>query len=336
MEKQENSSTTSPLLRTLLNEETKEEGIQIERNINESEHDQLINYDGSNKKIYHHLGKKDFREEAKRQVWLAGPLILVGLLTFSLHIISLMMVGHLGELPLSAASMATSFAYVTGFSALLGMASALETVCGQSYGAEQYNMVGIHIQRAIVLLMLISIPINEICSYTETILVTLGQDHEIAAGVALYTWFMILSLFAYSLLQCFIRFFQTQNIVIPMMLTSGVTTLCHILICWLLVYKFGLGIKGAALANTISYWIICLLLALYVKFSSACSRTWTSSFSKASFQGIPALLRLAIPSAVMVCLNTTSLVWVVPEGFSGAVSTRVSNELKLGIQKQQD
>ncbi|XP_021727120.1 protein DETOXIFICATION 16-like [Chenopodium quinoa] len=275
------------------------------------------------------------------------------------YIISLMMFGHLGELPLSAASMATSFAYVTGFSVLLGMASALETVCGQSYGAEKYNMVGIHTQRAMVLLMLISIPISVIWSYTETILVTLGQDHDIAAGAALYARFMIPSLFSYSLLQCLIRFFQTQNIVIPMMLTSGVTTLCRILICWLLVFKFALGIKGAALANTISYWINCLLLALYVKFSSSCSRTWTSSFSKASFLGIPALLRLAIPSAVMVCLemwsfemivllsgllpnpaletsvlsislNTTSLVWVVPEGFSGAVSTRVSNELGAG------
>lgn len=160
-------------------------------------------------------------------------------------------------------------------------------------------MVGIHTQRAMVLLLVISIPISVIWSYTETILVALGQDHKIAAEAAPYAQFMIPSLFAYSLLQCLIRFFQTQNIVSPMMLTSGITTLLHILICWMLVFKSGLGSKGAALANTISYWINCLLLALYVKFSSSFSRTWTG-FCTASFQGIPALLRLAVPSAVMV------------------------------------
>ncbi|KAK1565244.1 hypothetical protein Q3G72_022327 [Acer saccharum] len=48
-----------------------------------------------------------------------------------------MFVGHLGELALSGASVATSFATVTGFSLLMGMASALDTLCGQSYGAKQ-------------------------------------------------------------------------------------------------------------------------------------------------------------------------------------------------------
>ncbi|KAL2934178.1 Protein DETOXIFICATION 16 [Bienertia sinuspersici] len=350
MEKEKRSSTGLPFLSKQLIQEAIEE---TERNRCDY---QFINNDENQEKV--HRGKA-FLREVKKQIWLAGPLILVGLLTFSLHIVSLMMVGRLGEVPLSAASVATSFAYVTGFSLLLGMASALETICGQSYGAEQYHMVGIHTQRAMVLLWSISIPISIIWFNTEMILVALGQNHEIAAEAAAYARFMIPSLFAYSLLQCLIRFFQTQNIVFPMLLTSGVTTLLHILICWLLVFKAGLGSKGAALANTISYWFNCLLLAVYVKFSFSCRTTWTDTFPKASFQGIPALLRLAIPSAIMVCLemwsfemivllsgllpnpaletsvlsiclNTTSLVWVIPEGFSGAVSTRVSNELGAG------
>jgi Na+-driven multidrug efflux pump len=55
-------------------------------------------------------------EEIKKQLWLAGPLICVSLLQYSLQLISIMFVGHLGELSLSGASMATSFATVTGFS----------------------------------------------------------------------------------------------------------------------------------------------------------------------------------------------------------------------------
>ncbi|KAH1080531.1 hypothetical protein J1N35_020292 [Gossypium stocksii] len=62
--------------------------------------------------------KKIIWEEVKKQVWLAGPLIGVSLFQYSIQMISVMLVGHLGELPLSAASMATSFATVTGFSLL--------------------------------------------------------------------------------------------------------------------------------------------------------------------------------------------------------------------------
>lgn len=58
-------------------------------------------------------------DEVKKQIGLAGPLIAVSLLQYCLEVISIMFVGHLGELPLSSASMATSFASFTGFSVLV-------------------------------------------------------------------------------------------------------------------------------------------------------------------------------------------------------------------------
>ncbi|XP_011039093.1 PREDICTED: MATE efflux family protein 5 isoform X2 [Populus euphratica] len=280
------------------------------------------------------ISKKEILEEVKKQLWLAG---------------------HLGELSLSGASMATSFASVTGFSLLLGMASALDTFCGQSYGARQFHMLSIHMQRAMVVLLLVSIPLAIVWANTRPILIACGQQKDIAEEAGLYARFMIPSLFAYGLLQCLVKFLQTQNIVFPMMLCAGITTLLHILVCWVLVFKSGLGYIGAALASSFSYWINVLLLVLYVKFSSSCSKTWTG-FSKEAFHDIVNFMRLAIPSAVMVCLemwsfesmvllsgllpnpeletsvlsislNTAATVWMIPYGLSGAASTRVSNEL---------
>ncbi|CAL5399879.1 unnamed protein product [Camellia sinensis] len=63
-------------------------------------------------------GAKIF-EEAKKQLGLAGPLIVVSLLQYCLQMIWIMFVGHLGMLPLSSASLGTSFASVTGFSLLV-------------------------------------------------------------------------------------------------------------------------------------------------------------------------------------------------------------------------
>ncbi|RZC90993.1 hypothetical protein C5167_028833 [Papaver somniferum] len=297
-------------------------------------------------------------EEVKKQLWLSGPLITVNLLQFCIQLISIMHVGHLGELSLSGASMATSFATVTGFNLLMGMGSALDTLCGQSYGAKQYHMLGIHMQRGMFVLLLVSVPLAFIWANTGRILIAVGQDPEISAEAGVYARYMIPCLFAYGLLQCHIRFLQTQNIVFPMMISSAITALLHFLVCWVLVFKAGLGIRGAAMASSVSYWINLILLILYVKYSGKCERTWTG-FSKEALHDILNFIRLAIPSAIMVCLelwsfeltvllsgllpnpkletsvlsiclNTCALLWMIPTGFGGAVSTRVSNELGAG------
>ncbi|XP_019096093.1 PREDICTED: protein DETOXIFICATION 16 [Camelina sativa] len=302
--------------------------------------------------------KSSVKEEVKKQLWLSGPLIAVSLLQFCLQVISVMFVGHLGSLPLSAASIATSFASVTGFSFLMGTASALDTLCGQSFGAKKYGMLGIQMQRAMFVLTLASIPLSIIWANTEHFLVFFGQNKAIATLAGSYAKFMIPSIFAYGLLQCFNRFLQAQNNVFPVVFCSGVTTSLHVLLCWVLVFKSGLGFQGAALANSISYWLNVILLFCYVKFSPSCSLTWTG-FSKEALRDIIPFLRLAVPSALMVCLemwsfellvllsgllpnpvletsvlsiclNTSGTMWMIPFGLSGAASTRVSNELGAG------
>uniref|UniRef100_A0A2N9HEJ6 Protein DETOXIFICATION n=1 Tax=Fagus sylvatica TaxID=28930 RepID=A0A2N9HEJ6_FAGSY len=320
----------------------------------------LIPIDGGNdvKKSRKETKKDEIVAEVKKQLSLAGPLVSVNILVNCLQVISVMFVGHLGELSLSGASMATSFASVTGFSLLIGMGSALDTFCGQSYGAKQYRMLGIHMQRAMIVLLLVSIPLALIWANAGQILVSLGQDPEISAEAGLYARFMIPSIFGYALLQCHVRFLQSQNNVVPMMVSTGITTLSHLLICWILVFKSGLGNKGAALANAISYWINALLLMVYVRISPSCKETWTG-FSKEAFRGIPDFLKLSIPSALMlsleiwsfemmvllsgllpnpkletsvlsISLNTCSLFYMIPLGLSGTTSIRVSNELGSG------
>ncbi|KAK9066458.1 hypothetical protein SSX86_013780 [Deinandra increscens subsp. villosa] len=296
--------------------------------------------------------------ELKQQLKLAGPLCLVSFLQYSLEIISVMFVGRLGELSLSVASMATSFASVTGFSFMLGMGGALETLCGQAYGAEQYRMLGIHTQRAMLVLMLMAIPISIIWSNTTTIFTLFGQDLEISTLAGSYTRWLIPSIFPYGILQCQLRFLQTQSKTKVLMISTGFTSLVHILVCWILVFKIGLGCQGAALSCAVSYWTNVLVLTVYIKFSPDFEKTWTG-FCKEGVTNLGEFLVLSIPSALMVCLEywsyeflvfmsgllpnpkletsmmsvsltTSSVIFRIPYGFGSAVSTRVSNELGAG------
>ncbi|CAK7344570.1 unnamed protein product [Dovyalis caffra] len=312
----------------------------------------------STKESRYGFRKDEIVEEMKKQLVLAGPLVTVNFLIFLLQVISVMFVGHLGELALSGASMATSFASVTGLSLLKGLASALETYCGQSYGAKQYHMLGVHMQRAMIVLLLASIPLAFVSANAGSILVFLKQDPEISAEAGRYARYMIPTIFGFAVQECHVRFLQSQNNVIPMMICAGITTLLHIFTCWILVFKSGLGNKGAALANAISYWTNAFLLVLYVRTSPSCKKTWTG-FSKEALHGIPNFLKLAIPSAIMlsleiwsfemmvllsgllpnpqletsvlsISLNTCAMTYMIPLGLSAAISTRVSNELGAG------
>ncbi|KAJ4709814.1 Protein DETOXIFICATION [Melia azedarach] len=166
------------------------------------------------------------------------------------------------------------------------------------------------------------------------------------------------SLSAYGILQCLNRFLQTQNNVIPMLISSGFTACLHIFVCWVLVFKSGLESKGAALAITVSNWVNVFLLGIYINFSQSCIKTWTG-FSAEAFHDVIGFVKLALSSAIMICLeywsfemvvllsgllpnpkletsvlsislNTCWMVYMISVGLGGAISTRVSNELGAG------
>ncbi|KAJ3686036.1 hypothetical protein LUZ61_015200 [Rhynchospora tenuis] len=61
------------------------------------------------KEPYKRDRKAEVTTEVKKQLWLAGPMIAGNLLQNLIQMISVMFVGHLGELALSGASMATFF-----------------------------------------------------------------------------------------------------------------------------------------------------------------------------------------------------------------------------------
>ncbi|CAM0884599.1 unnamed protein product [Alopecurus aequalis] len=296
--------------------------------------------------------------QARLLLRLAGPLVASGILRCALKLVSVMFVGHLGELPLAGASLATSLANVTGFSLLAGMASALDTLCGQAFGARQYHLLGVHKQRAMLVLALACVPIAVVWANTTQILLFLGQEPSIAAEAGAYARWLVPSLVPYVPLVCHIRFLQTQSIVVPVMASSAATALSHVFVCWALVHKAGMGSKGAALSNAISYCINLAILSLYTRLSGACKRTWTG-FSVEAFKELRQFTELALPSAMMaclewwsfeslvllsgllpnpkletsvlsICLNTGSLMFMVPSALCTAISTRVSNELGAG------
>ena len=99
------------------------------------------------------------------------------------------------------------------------------------------------------------------------------------------------------------KFLQSQSIVAPSAYISAATLVVHLLISWLAVYKLGLGLIGASLALSLSWWIIVVAQFVYILMSSKCKHTWTG-FSLQAFSGLWEFVKLSTASAVMLCLET--------------------------------
>lgn len=176
------------------------------------------------------------------------------------------------------------------------MASALETLCGQAYGAEQYKKVGTYSIGAIFCLFVVCIPLSLLFILTEKLLVLMGQDPLIAAEAGKFAILLIPTLFPYAILQCLVRYLQCQSLILPMVWSSLVSLGFQLFLCWAFIFKFELGNAGAALSIGVAYWFNVILLLLYVKYSPACDRTHASF----SMETVREFFQLAIPSSAMV------------------------------------
>ncbi|KAK6151026.1 hypothetical protein DH2020_015958 [Rehmannia glutinosa] len=299
-----------------------------------------------------------FAVELNRVNWIALPMIVVTVSQFLLRVSPMFMLGHLDELSLSSASIATSLCNVTGFSVVFGMASALETLCGQAYGAEQYKKVGTFTCGAILCLFFVCLPVSLLFILTEKLLLLTGQDPLISAEAGKFAIQLIPTLFPYAILQCLVRYLQSQSLIMPMVWSSLASLCFQLPLCWAFVFKLNLGNAGAACSIGISNWFNVILLVLYVKYSPACNKTRVS-FSTDVFVTVMEFFQLAIPSAAMVCLEWWSfeiilllsgvlpnpqietsvlsicftisyLHYHIPYSFGAAASTLISNKLGAG------
>ncbi|XP_020595735.1 protein DETOXIFICATION 14-like isoform X2 [Phalaenopsis equestris] len=304
----------------------------------------------------------EFREEGGRLGRVAVPMVIVSVAQYMINVISTMLVGHLGELPLAGASIAASLTSVTGFTILIGMASALETLCGQAYGAQQYQKLVIHTCSAIFSLTLVSLPISIIWLSMGKLLLFIGQDPKISEEAGKFAVWTIPAIFAYAASQPLMKFLQSQSVILPMLLSSIATLCFHIPVSWYLIFKSGLGIVGAALSISISYWMNTVMLVLYI-FHSTTFKKMSLPLSKEAFKGIKQFFRFACPTAIMICLEywsfemlillsgllpkpkletsvlsicltTISLLYNIPYGLGASASTRISNELGAANPKR--
>jgi MATE family multidrug resistance protein len=286
---------------------------------------------------------------------IALPMILTGLLLYSRSMISMLFLGRLGDLALAGGSLAVGFANITGYSILSGLAMGMEPICGQAFGAKKHTLLGLSLQRTVLLLLCTSIPISLLWLNMKKILLFCGQDEAIAAEAQSYLLYSLPDLLAQSLLHPLRIYLRTQSITLPLTICATLSILLHVPINYFLVSHLNLGVKGVALSGVWTNFNLVGFLILYILISGLHRKTWRG-FSVECFKEWRSLLDLAIPSCISVCLEwwwyeimillcglllnpratvasmgiliqTTALIYIFPSSLSFSVSTRVGNEI---------
>ncbi|KAJ6855277.1 protein DETOXIFICATION 29-like [Populus alba x Populus x berolinensis] len=236
----------------------------------------------------------------------------------------------------------------------LGMGSALETLCGQAFGAGQLDMLGVYMQRSWLILNTTAVLLSLVYIFAAQLLKLIGQTASISKAAGMFSVWMIPQLFAYAFNFPMAKFLQSQSKIMVMAVISVVALILHTVFSWLLMIKLKWGLVGAAVVLNASWVIIDISQFVYI-ISGTCGRAWTG-FSWQAFQNLWGFVRLSLASAVMLCLEVwyfmalilfagylknaevavdalsicmNILGWtvMVAMGMNAAISVRISNEL---------
>ncbi|GAB2226113.1 hypothetical protein Droror1_Dr00021904 [Drosera rotundifolia] len=298
--------------------------------------------------------------ESKKLWHIVGPAIFSRIGSFSMVVITQAFAGHLGDLELAAVSIAMNVIIGFNLGLLLGMASALETLCGQAFGAKKYHMLGIYLQRSWIVLFLCCILLLPSYIFASPILKLLGQPTDVAELCGDVAVWLIPLHFSFAFQFPVQRFLQSQ---LKTMIIAWVTLaafLFHVLISWLFVAQLKVGVIGTTFTLGLSWWILVFGMVGYVC-CGGCPLTW-NGFSMEAFSGLSEFIKLSTASGVMVCLENwyyrililmtgnlknaeialdalaicmTINGWemMIPFAFFAGVGVRVANELGAGNGK---
>ena len=122
-------------------------------------------------------------KEIKELFTLAWPTVLSYFFYHMIHMISLFFAGRIGKLELAAGTLALSFINVTGPSLFIGLGSAVETLCSQAFGARNYRLVGVVLQRGVWILGLTCILAWSLWVNSELLLLLVHQEKNVARYV---------------------------------------------------------------------------------------------------------------------------------------------------------
>lgn len=266
--------------------------------------------------------------------------------------------GRLGTSQLAAASLATMTANITGLAIYEGLATSLDTLTSQAFGAGKKHLVGLHVQRMILLALVATIPIGAIWICSPWILERIVPQKHVAYIAGDFLRFCLIGAPGYGVFEAVKRFTQAQGDFTGPMCTALICAPLNIFWNWFLVFYLKLDFRGAGLAYAITLLTQPIVFLLYIRFFAPdAHQCWPGLDFKRATENWSSMVKLAGPGVLMtlsewlafdiltlsssyigedylaamsVLMTISVLMYHIPFPTSIAASTRFGNLIGLG------
>ena len=244
------------------------------------------------------------------------PVILAYTLQNSLQTLSVVIVGRGSPEDLATAAFSYMFATSTAWLIALGGTTALDTLCSSAFtGSHDPHNLGVLLQRAFIILGGFYIPVVVLWLFSEPVFKALGQGDQLSHDSARFLWCLIPGGLGYIYFECMKKYLQAQGsvhfdpefcptvlicleIMRPGTYVLLITSPINAGLNFLFVYTFQMGLLGAPIATSVSYWLSFLLLLAYARYVKG----WESwgGWSRRCLHHIGPFSRLAILGVIQV------------------------------------
>jgi len=294
------------------------------------------------------------RSEIKALAKLTWPILAAQIAHASMGFVDTVMAGRYASLDLAAVAIGSSIWFPL-FLFMLGVLLAVTPSVAQLHGREEHAEIGRHVRQALLVAIMLALPIATALPHVEPLLkwievdpqaipLTTGYLHGVSWGLPAIACFFVLRHYSEGL-----------GFTGPSMLVGFTGLAFNIVANYVLVFgKFGfprLGGIGCGYASGLTMWVMALCMlaivllrgvyrknALFVRWPRP---DWheisqilrlglpigCSLFIEASIFAVIALLigslGAQIVAAHQICLNFSSLIFMIPLSFSHAITVRV-------------
>ncbi|MFN7145827.1 MAG: MATE family efflux transporter, partial [Myxococcota bacterium] len=257
--------------------------------------------------------------------------------------------------PMAAVALGVSWYF--GLSVVgMGALRALDPVISQAHGARDHDAVARAFVRGIAMALLMA-PLLILLQYlAEPGLRLLGQPEDLLPTAALWCRTAAWGLPGMLVFSAVRQALQGVGVMRPATVAIILANVLNALLDWLLIFRFGLGPLGAALATVASQYVL-LGLTVWLAWDTLAPgfRRWRDAFDLAPLLklvalGVPLGVQMAMeawafhlaglmmgwigPTAIAanaVVLNLATLSFMVPFGVSAAAATRVGHLVGAGL-----
>ena len=267
-------------------------------------------------------------DEGKSMINLALPVIGTYLLEMLPGITSIMLVGHVQspkvKLFLDAAALAVMYMNLTALSVGFGLASAMDTLCSQAYGAgELAQRASVYLMTGGLVLSITFCVILVLNLNAATVLMALGQPEDVSALAGTFVYYLLPGIPALLIYELVRKVLQASNIAMPMLYVAFCGNILNAGLgyYWMFVVDPSESWSimgedawlGAAVARTVCNISFPILLVIYLAISGEYRAFWnlddtnhsqsTSTLLQQAFHGIPSFISFGIPGALQLCFE---------------------------------